>query len=169
MSYTDDVRENFNYLPIFGGTCGLNLIAGMKRFLKKKNLTYKLKLEPAVFSEKSDRRIKMFKKMKKQLKKKNPVIISVGPTIIGKPSKKEKVKMYAGWISESLINIKQKENEEFYDHYVTVTGILVDSQKEDTYFQISSWGKKYYVDYQDICHYVDREKTSMVCDAVFMN
>lgn len=170
MAYTDDLKENFNYLPFFGGTCGLNLIAGMKRFLKKKNLNYKLKLEPAVFSEKSDRRKQMFNKMKKQLRKKNPVIISVGPTLGKKIEDEEKVIMYAKSPKDSLIDLKNtKDTELLYNHYVTLTGILENEKEGNTYLQVSSWGKKYYVDYQDICNYVDQKKTSIVCDAIFMN
>ena len=38
------------------------------------------------------------------------------------------------------------------DHYVTITGLLED--EEHTYFEISSWGRKYFIDYNEFDSYV---------------
>lgn len=170
MVYTDDLRKSFNYLPYFGGTCGINLITGMKRFFKKKNLKYKVNLEPAVFSKKYNQRDKMLRKLEKAVKKKNPVIFSVGPTFPKETQQKQKVKMYESRVNGSLINIKNTNKYVLmYNHYVALTGILKDKQEDTIYFQVSSEGKKYYVDYIDICNYVDFQKTELTCDAIFMN
>lgn len=170
ISYTNDLKKDFNYMPFVGGTCGLNLISGMKKFIKRKKLKYNVLLEPGVFSKKWNLRERMVKKIEKQIKKKKPVIFSVGSTIIGEVADEEKVKMYASQSNKSLINIKSTKNYDLlYDHYVTLTGMIKDRQENAVYFQVSSWGKKYYVDYQDICDYVDGKKASLVCDAILMD
>lgn len=35
------------------------------------------------------------------------------------------------------------------DHYVTVTGFRIDRIKKENWLQISTWGKKRYIDYNE--------------------
>lgn len=35
----------------------------------------------------------------------------------------------------------------FKNHFVTVTGMIVDNVKNQRYLKISSWGSEYYIDY----------------------
>ena len=43
-------------------------------------------------------------------------------------------------------------------HYVTITGIdYPDDSTEPVYLEISSWGRKYFVNYEELCSYMTRK------------
>ena len=39
-------------------------------------------------------------------------------------------------------------------HYATITGLLIDNVKGQTMLEISSWGKKFYVNFDEYLDYV---------------
>lgn len=170
MGYTNALNKDIWYMPFVGGTIGLNISNGIERF--KPN--YKAELKASFFSGAYNKRERMMNEMIAQLKDKNPIIFSVGPYILG--NKENGVKMKKS-VDGSLINYKYsivdkkgggKRVETLYDHYVTLTGIVFNLKEQTTTFQISSWGEKYYVDYDEICDYVDEYHNAMFCDAIFV-
>ena len=174
--YTDGVRKYINYMPVIGGTIGLNIRNGINRYSKANYQTYETDLESSIFSKKN--REKTLKRIVKESKKKRPVILSIGPKALGKVKEENQVLAYkkndTTLISFSKVFTgydpvtKEKRYLRINDHYVTVTGVIVNKQTDKIKFQISSWGKKYYIDYDEICKYVDEYGTSWTCDAVYV-
>ena len=53
-------------------------------------------------------------------------------------------------------------------HYVTVTGMLVDEVKKQTMLEISSWGKKYYINYDEYIELVDLHSNYFMCNILYV-
>jgi len=53
-------------------------------------------------------------------------------------------------------------------HYVTVTGMLVDEVKKQTMLEISSWGKKYYINYDEYIELVDLHSNYLMCNILYV-
>ncbi len=70
----------------------------------------------------------------------------------------------------SLTDFKYNTYDEktLYNHYVVITGIHRDRQKNTLRYQISSWGSKYFVDYDEICKYNDDYGSDCTSDALFV-
>ena len=47
-------------------------------------------------------------------------------------------------------------------HYVTVTGIIVDSETNKWWMKISSWGQEYYIDFSEYSSQID-PLTNILC------
>ena len=155
---------------------GLNIKKGINRYCKTQWLDYETDLEFSVFSEK--KRAKTLKRIVSQVKKNRPVILSIGPKVLGKVDESKKVLAYqkgdSTLISFSKAKYYNKEEEKYEDltiadHYITVTGVVINKQTDTIKLQISSWGEKYYIDFGEICKYVDFYKNSWTCDAVYVS
>jgi len=90
----------------------------------------------------------MIKDIKHLIRKNKPVILSIGPNRYN-PFGKKGISMYV----EKDGNIKTSIRENVHSHYVTVTGVRNVRGKE--YLVVSSWGKKYYIDYREYRDYVN--------------
>lgn len=68
-----------------------------------------------------------------------------------------KIKMYQPideniwWIKDKMVAIKQ-----FHSHYVTITAVSEDNISGKKWFQVSSWGNKYYIDYDEYSTYAEQ-------------
>ena len=72
-----------------------------------------------------------------ELNRNIPVIISSGPY-------SEEIAMYT---SERLICEKENIEDYFYNHYATITAIYYNDVLETYVLKVSSWGKTYYIDF----------------------
>lgn len=114
---------------------------------------------------------KILDKIKEMLSNDIPIILAIGPGFF----KKEKLKFY-NKIEENG-TVKFKHVTQTKDHYVTVTGVeeyldqktidnntsgkkTIDNKSSEkkpiTMLEISSWGKKYYVNYDEYKKYVKK-------------
>ena len=62
------------------------------------------------------------------------------------------------------------ERENIKSHYVTVTGMLDDNIQGKIYLEISSWGKKFYIDFDEYCKFVEKNgflKTTL-CNILYI-
>lgn len=90
--------------------------------------------------------------IKEMLENDIPVILSIGPGFLHK----EKLKFYRKNITATGES-SYKPVTETKDHYVTVTGVLEAKAKDDkdiVLLEISSWGRKYYVNFEEYQKYV---------------
>lgn len=136
------------YLPVIPGfgINGITLMVGLNRYFFKKNLPYKA-------SWKISGR-KMLPRIDEMLKKDIPVILSVGPNF-PKFWRKEKLSFYKKTDDGRCIpSVKTCA------HYVTVTG------REGQWFQISSWGKEYYIDIREYQNYVKRYSSYLLSNII---
>ena len=91
----------------------------------------------------------------KMLKKDIPVTLSIGPYALGLKDGYG-VNFYIEDISSSTpayIN-RPWSSDKVNDHYVTVTAVIIDNITNKTYLQISSWGEKYFIDYDEYEEYL---------------
>lgn len=53
-------------------------------------------------------------------------------------------------------------------HYVTITGMLIDDVKNQTILEISSWGRKYYINYEEYIEFVDKNSNYVFNNIVYI-
>lgn len=136
------------YIPVIPGfgINGLMLVVGINFCFRKERLPF--------FASWQFYGRKTYRMIDRMLADDFPVILAVGPNF-PKIWKKEKLKLYA-----------KKADGSFYAsssaraHYVTVTG------REGRKWQISSWGREYFVDIKEYEHYVRKNSSPLVCGIV---
>ena len=164
--YKKQVGKLKKFIPILNGTVAVTIRNGMNMYWKTQSPVNPNKTDVDInlfSSQKSSN--KFLKKIKKAMKKKNPMILSVGGKVFWKKGANGPVMQQS---NGSLIDFNNTKNH-LDNHYVTVTGVLVDKQKNTCKLQVSSWGEKYYVDYDKIYSYVDKHSSSTLCDAIFVS
>lgn len=166
VEYMKEVNAIKRVTPIARfGTIAPSLNHGLKLYWKQKKISsiFKADIDLNLLSGKKSYK-KLLKKIKKALKKKNPIIFSVGRNAFWKENSEGPV-MYKP--KNSLINFDISDKN-FYNHYVTITGVIVNEQNNTCTLQVSSWGVKYYIDYDEIYTYVNKHSSSVSCDAIFV-
>lgn len=134
-------RKFLPVIPGFGMN-GLTLMIGINRYFQKNEMPYRARWRI------SGR--KLFSRIDRMLADDIPVILAVGPNF---PFvwKKEKLTFYTKINDEKYIPaVKTKA------HFVTVTG------RDGAWLQISSWGKKYYIDIREYRKYVKQYSSFLV-------
>lgn len=95
------------------------------------------------------------------LRKNKPVILSIGPNRYN-PFGKKGVRFYV----EKDGALRDSMREPVHSHYVTVTGVT--EIKGNEYLVVSSWGKKYYINYKEYRHYVNTEGDKMTSGLLYI-
>ena len=96
-------------------------------------------------------RRKVLPRIEEMIKKDIPVILCV-PLMLRKKSKNDKLPFYVRKALEEKGEYVYRKAQATSGHYVTVTGVV--KEKEDIYLVISSWGKEYYINYQEYDTYI---------------
>ena len=162
MNYIQFIeRRYFHILPKLGISgvllsLGFNLYFFLNRKKIKKQTGSRFKAKWAVPSG------KLLDRIREMISQDMPVIISIGPGFFHK----NKLKFYRLEERDGKMHFRHVTDTK--DHYVTVTGI-VESSKEDVasgdvkmdengivLLEISSWGKKYYVNYSEYIDFVKK-------------
>lgn len=161
----DSVRKHYiKKMPIFDEMTAFNLQSGMNKYFDNYSLKMKAVAYPFAFSSNNRKQLKEL--IEKSIKNGNPVIISVGPHLWRDVKKDNQAKMYE--LSKgSLANFNPVVHT-LYNHYVVITGIHRDRQMNTLRYQISSWGSKYFVDYDEICKYNNEYGSDCTSDALFV-
>lgn len=89
----------------------------------------------------------MMKQIRHLIRKNKPVVLSIGPNIPNVFGDKG-IHMYVEKDGRMLASMKKN----VHSHYVVVTGVEEISGHE--YLIVSSWGKKYYISYEEYRDYV---------------
>ncbi|MBO4862874.1 MAG: hypothetical protein J5517_00765 [Eubacterium sp.] len=121
---------------------GINLYLFFHRKEIRENTGYKYHARWAV------RPSKLLERIKEMLGNDIPVIIAIGPGFF----RKEKVRFYNKRKDDKGRTVF-KPVTKTKDHYVTVTGV---EEGEHTFLEISSWGKKYYINFDEYLEYVKK-------------
>ncbi|SKA65788.1 von Willebrand factor type A domain-containing protein, partial [Eubacterium uniforme] len=66
------------------------------------------------------------------------------------------------------VDINNTDVKYYSNHYVTITGMLEDKIKKRTYLEISSWGNKYYIDFDEYIEYVDNHSKSLYSNILYI-
>lgn len=106
----------------------------------------------------------MLRAIRKMLKENLPVIISIGPNtpivFRGKG-----ITFYTMTEKEEFI---PSGSQNVHGHYVVVTGIIGLKHKR-IMLRISSWGKEYYMDYQEYRDYVEQEGDTLTSSLLYLS
>ncbi|MBR1817057.1 MAG: hypothetical protein IJ763_10240 [Lachnospiraceae bacterium] len=108
-----------------------------------------------------------------------PVILSIGPAFIRR--RKEKLPFYTAKITGDDINFTPATQTK--DHYVNVTGVYEtikkpadilkntsDKDKQCTiYLEISSWGRKYYINYAEYIEYIKKHDNFLFSNILYIH
>lgn len=82
-----------------------------------------------------------------------PVILVIGPHFM-KPGSKNGVTFYR----RSKDGVMTAAYKNIYRHFVTITGIYDPPEAASPlYLEISSWGQRLYIDYDELSHYITKE------------
>lgn len=165
MSFTTEVNKRIRVINGFG-LIGLQISRGMKKFSEKNALYLDSDWITRVFRKNSEKQLQNV--VKRQLKKGYPSILSLGAPLgeylhIKSTKEIDKVQLY---LSKGSYIEYEKSDKSFYDHYVTITGLVIDKQKGSSKFIVSSWGKKYFVDIAECFQYVNANNCYELCDMV---
>lgn len=164
LSFIKQFNDSFVHLRMrkgfLGKRFGMNNIDGrtsriLNAYFRKNSLPYKAvtrhspdsrrDLQIAVTERKS------YKMITDSIKNDLPVIIGIGPSDgSGVPLYTEEKLKRGTFVSGSTTE----------NHYVTITGVLTyrDEYKLTVLYKISSWGKKYYINANDLLEHITREK-----------
>ncbi len=91
-----------------------------------------------------------------------PILFSVGPGYMHK----ERVKLY----KINVYNNKTvfSEDTTVKDHYMTITGIVYGEEEKKVMLELSSWGKKYYLDYDEYADYVTESDNTLFSSLLYI-
>lgn len=135
----------FPLIPHFGIN-GISLVLGLKRIIGHYNSVAQIS-----WGEKKDRLIDSIEDM---LRRDTPVILAIGPNfplLLGN----KQVNFYT--LSSSGECVKTVSTR---SHYVVVTAL------DDNWMQISSWGRKYYLNVAEYLLYIDQHSSPIVSNIV---
>ena len=149
----DEYREHLHelerrvfHVSYWLGVPGTRLARRMNRLFRKKKMPFKASWG---MSGK-----KLLGRVREMLENDIPVTLGIGPGFFSK----ERVELYVmhldkeGPFVNGNLRYSLRKKGSTKDHYVTITGLLED--EEHTYFEISSWGRKYFIDYNEFDSYV---------------
>lgn len=127
--YYNDIAKTSFWIPTKLGLNFLHISFAAKRVFKKNNLQAKVSWG---FSKK-----KLYSRIKGMLVNNIPVVLCI-PKAFSLSGKKDKLSFYDNSINKITST---------HGHFVVVTGIYEENSK--LYLQISSWGKKYYISFEE--------------------
>lgn len=137
----DNYKEYYNRIYGFlggvskrSGISGIKLAIGFNRLSKREK--WKLRAFWGISAK------KLYGRVEEMLAKDLPVILCI-PMILFRKDKKEGLPFYR------MENGKLQKAATVSAHYVMVTGIVTEYENEEAVFDISSWGKKYYVNWKE--------------------
>jgi hypothetical protein len=120
----------------------------------------------------------MYEIMEEMLHKDIPVILSIGPNTPnlwgkkGVPFYERKEIDYQDDSDQSAEVLKpyyyKEVKKAVNGHYVTVTGIIKDNVTGRIMLRISSWGKQYYINYEEYREYIDTNSGTFTSSIVYV-
>ena len=157
MSYLYNMSDKYFTVGRYTGIFGTSIATGINLYSYKYDLGLKAKW--------GVKKNQILPKIKEMLKNDIPVTLSIGPCV-----KNEGVELYE-W--------NPKEGDKYHfdliprsnkvaSHYVTVTGLVTDKVKNQTMIEISSWGTKYYIDFEEYISVAKNYSNFIVSNIVYI-
>lgn len=136
MTYYNKVYDFVGGVSGKFGANGFQLAVGFNRLARKNG--WKLRSRWGLSAS------KLYHRIEEMLQKDVPVILCI-PTMLRKKDKEKSITLFQNEQKVATVNA----------HFVVITGIVTEHQ--ETYLQISSWGKKYFInwkEYEQLIHNV---------------
>jgi hypothetical protein len=151
--YVKIIDSEYTNVKRILGVLGPTIASGIKRYFTK----YKIDYSASWKMNLSD--CKMYDSIEKMLRHDIPVILSIGPNTPNVWGKKG-VSFY------KVIGAQESNN--INGHYVTVTGIIENQDNGDIFLCISSWGRKYYMNYNEYRRYIQNISGTYTSSMIFI-
>ena len=150
-------RRYFHVLP-FLGVSGIMLSFYMRIYflMHRKHFDRRYKVRWGVLPK------KQFACIKEMLENDIPVVLSIGPGLIR--GRKKELTLYSLNETDGKPHFTQVNSVK--DHYVNVTGII--ETESSTMLEISSWGKKYYIDYNEYRDFVRKHDNYLFSNILYI-
>lgn len=156
ISYVDFMEESYFPVLRWMGVIGPKVATGLNEYSARNRLGLKAKW--------CSSKEKLLPRIEKMLRMDIPVTFSIGPM---------------GEHGVHFYDWKPQENDKYCfevedddglvsAHYVTVTGLLVDDAKKQIMLELSSWGKKYYINYDEYIRTVDAHSNYLFSNIVYV-
>ena len=165
-------RRYFHILP-FLGISGILLSFYMRIYLlmHRKHFKVHYKVRWGVMPH------NILKRITEMIENDIPVILSIGPAFIRR--RKEKLPFYLSKTDGSNISFTPATKTK--DHYVNVTGVyemcettaeknsLTTDKSHIIYLEISSWGRKYYINYDEYIEYIKKHDNFLFSNILYIH
>ena len=146
-AYMDCIRQLYKYFPVLPklGSSAFFLPLFLNLYLLRNRAHMRFSF---LFNNTADKRMRI---IRGSLQDGYPLIMMIGARVLPF-SKMKGVTFYTeneGRLKPAVTDVRR--------HYVTVTGIRYPEDIDvPIYLEISSWGRKYYVNYEELCTYMTR-------------
>lgn len=154
MKYLSDMEWDYFYINNHIGILGTAIATNINLY----SVVYHLDLDAYWCMSKSF----VLPRIKEMLRNDIPVTLSIGP------DKKHKVNLYVPGEDKYSFIPPREYATEVGDHYVTVTGLIIDDIKNETWLEVSSWGRHYYINYEEYMYFVDNYSNSVFSNIVYI-
>lgn len=169
INYVYRIHLAYTRTPRWLGVLGPKLAHAINVYNKSYNIKYRASWKWKLsYDEMLDNIINM-------LENDIPVIFSVGPNTPNLWGKKE-VNLYAKSEENDKVSNDSSKDENKYikvksvnGHYMTITGITIDGTTGRIILCVSSWGKKYYIDYDEYRDYINKYGGTYTSSMVYIN
>lgn len=150
-------RRYFHVLP-FLGVSGIMLSFYMRiyLFMHRKHFDKRYKVRWGVLPK------RQFACIKEMLENDIPVVLSIGPGLIR--GRKKELPLYSLNEPDGKPHFTQVNSVK--DHYINVTGII--EAESSTMLEISSWGKRYYIDYNEYRDFVRKHDNYLFSNILYI-
>lgn len=150
-------RRYFHVLP-FLGVSGIMLSFYMRiyLFMHRKHFDKRYKVRWGVLPK------RQFACIKEMLENDIPVVLSIGPGLIRE--RKKELPLYSLNEPDGKPHFTQVNSVK--DHYINVTGII--ETENSTMLEISSWGKRYYIDYNEYRDFVRKHDNYLFSNILYI-
>ncbi len=156
IEYVNDMNGRYLTVVNWVGVAGPNIKTGIETYSSVRKLDLKAKW--CVSKE------KMLPRIKEMLNNDIPVTFAIGPSV----DKDAGVVFYTLQPQTNNPYNLVKDAGPVRGHYVTITGMMSDDISNKKILEISSWGKKYYIDYDEYMDYVDAESSHLFSNIVYI-
>jgi hypothetical protein len=143
LEYVKRFYSHYVWMVVGKGMTGIGLMSAMNRYFFANHIDLHATWKIMLSSE------NMMTDIRHLIRNNKPVIISVGPNtpnVFGKQG----IRLYLDKDGELV----ESQKDQVKSHYVVVTGVKTINNQE--YLIISSWGKKYYLNYREYREYIDK-------------
>jgi len=151
ISYLDYIDSQYTKTKRWIGVTGPKLASALNRYFRFAGIEYEASWAWSLTSS------FMLERIEEMIKADIPVILSVGPNTpilwgdAGIPFYLPVNTENAGHVERRYV---KSANSNVHGHYVTVTGVIPEPAAGRIMLCISSWGRKYYMDYDEYRNYV---------------
>lgn len=170
MNYIRFLNEFYISTPRWTGVLGTSLSKAINSYFKYAKIDYKSSWPTSLTSE------DMLLRIEEMLEKDIPVIFSVGPNTPNVFGVVE-IEMYnqfkqgdSGYDAKINQLYQYKRIKVINGHYMTITEVIKDdiSTNKNVMLKVSSWGKLFYIDFDEYREYVEDEGGKWTSSMVYI-